>query len=284
MKKKIIIISFLIILIAIIIGVVVVLNNNNKNNQQQDQLLIKMETNQDLEEIINTVNKKANIGLNSLATNVIDITDKDSVTSFTGLESNQNIEAVVVSEPMMSSQAYSFVLVKTSEDADVESIKQKMIDNINTRKWICVSAEKVYVTNYKNLICLVMSSEEWAKPVYTEFKNLVNGQIGKELEKSEIVDQVDNEQLPKEEETVTEKEEKPQEENNKPEEKPQEETLLINFETAQNIETIININLNPLVYAPFLFLTNSFSGINLLSPLSSNIRNGASIEIISTAN
>jgi len=60
-------------------------------------------------------------------------------------------------------------------------MKQEMLDNIDVRKWICVQAERVYVTNYNDVIFLVMASEEWAKPVYDEFKNLVGGKVGKEL-------------------------------------------------------------------------------------------------------
>ena len=104
---------------------------------------------------------------------------------YTGLKSTNNVETIVVSEPMMSSQAYSLVMVKTtSKKADIESMKQEMIDNINTRKWICVEAEKVYVTNYKDVIFLVMASDEWATPVYNEFKNLVGGKVGEELVKT----------------------------------------------------------------------------------------------------
>ena len=55
---------------------------------------------------------------------------------------------------------------------------------IHTSKWICVSASKVYVTNHDNVIFLVMADEEWAKPVYDEFKKFVNNNIGKELEKN----------------------------------------------------------------------------------------------------
>ena len=62
-----------------------------------------------------------------------------------------------------------------------------MIDNIDMRKWICVSAEKARVTNYGNIIFLVMSSEEWGKPVYDEFKQAVGGTVGKELERSEAI-------------------------------------------------------------------------------------------------
>ena len=57
-----------------------------------------------------------------------------------------------------------------------------MLDNINMNKWICVSAEKLYITNNGNVIFLVMSSEEIAKPVYENFKKYVNNEIGKELE------------------------------------------------------------------------------------------------------
>ena len=45
-----------------------------------------------------------------------------------------------------------------------------MFDNIDTRKWVCVEAEKVYATDSQNVILLVMSSEEWTKPVYDSLK------------------------------------------------------------------------------------------------------------------
>ena len=63
--------------------------------------------------------------------------------------------------------------------------KKEMLENINMAKWICVSAEKMYITNNGNTIFMVMSSEDWAKPVYNEFKEYVGNNIGKELEKAE---------------------------------------------------------------------------------------------------
>ena len=50
-------------------------------------------------------------------------------------------------------------------------------------KWICVSAEQLYITNNGNVIFLVMSDEDQAKPVYDNFKKYVNNEIGKELHK-----------------------------------------------------------------------------------------------------
>ena len=96
-------------------------------------------------------------------------------------------KAVVVSEPFISSQAYSAVMVKVSENANIKEMKQEMLDNIDTRKWICVSAEKVWITNYEDIIFLVMSSEEWGKPVYDEFKQAVGGKVGEELQKTEEI-------------------------------------------------------------------------------------------------
>lgn len=180
MNKKIVIAIVVVVFIVAVLSVVFVLNKDNG-------AAVAMETSQDLVGIINTINTNVNSELASLMTNVVDVTDSESVTFFTGLASNENVEAVVVSEPMMTSQAYSFALVKVSENADIETMKQQMLDNIDTRKWICVTAEKVYVTNHENLICLVMASEELAKPVYDEFKNLVNNKVGKELEKTEQI-------------------------------------------------------------------------------------------------
>ena len=47
-----------------------------------------------------------------------------------------------------------------------------------------LSASNLYITNNGNLIFMVMSSDDWAKPVYDNFKKYVNNNIGKELEKT----------------------------------------------------------------------------------------------------
>ena len=179
MKKTIIIIA--IVAIILIAGGILLSNNNGGNS-------LRLETTADMQALIENIYTETEMPLQSLQTNEIDINDEMMLQSFTGLSTNENIEAVVVSEPMMTSQAYSLVMVKTAKNADVEAIKQEMVDNIDTRKWICVTAEKLYATNSGDVIFLVMASEELAKPVYEEFKELANGKIGKELEKEETID------------------------------------------------------------------------------------------------
>lgn len=109
---------------------------------------------------------------------------KEQVAAYTGLKDNSNVEFIVVSEPLMNAQAYSLVVLKVKDKAKIESMKQEIYDNIDMNKWLCVSAEKLYITNSDDVIFLVMASEEWAKPVYEEFKKYVDNNIGKELEKS----------------------------------------------------------------------------------------------------
>ena len=149
--------------------------NGNKGNA---------ETPIDVNDIINTINKNNKNVLPELETLKVDIKNIDEVTSYTGLKTNDGIESIVVSEPLITSQAYSVAIVKVKDNADVEKIKQEMLDNIDMRRWICVSAEQLYITNSGNVIFSVMADKDIAKAVYNDFKKYVNNNIGKELEKS----------------------------------------------------------------------------------------------------
>ena len=61
----------------------------------------------------------------------VDIKNIDEVTSYTGLKTNDGIESIVVSVPLITAQAYSVAIVKVKDNADVEKIKQEMLDNID---------------------------------------------------------------------------------------------------------------------------------------------------------
>jgi len=183
MKKTIIIVAVIAIVAVLVIGIVIA----NKKEDAEVKKEVKIETVEQMKEIFSNIYEKLGDELPSIDTQEIDVADEEMVKLFTGLKSNKNVEALVVSEPMMSSQAYSAVLVKVTEDANIEEMKKEMMNNIDVRKWICVSAEKVYVTNCENVIFLIMSSEDWAKPVYDEFKKEVDGNIGKELQRTEEI-------------------------------------------------------------------------------------------------
>lgn len=63
--------------------------------------------------MINDVYKLSNADLPDLITQKISLNDKDVLKSYTGLSNNDDVEAIVASEPVMSSQAYSFVLLNS---------------------------------------------------------------------------------------------------------------------------------------------------------------------------
>ncbi|MCI8621071.1 MAG: hypothetical protein HFJ50_04880 [Clostridia bacterium] len=183
--KKVIIGIAVVILIAII--AIIFMITGKKEDKPNTQTGVKIETAQEMQNVMTSINTKLQDSLPGLEVREIDITDEFAFSSTTGLKSTNNVEAVIVSEPFINAQAYSAVMVKVSKDANIEEMKKEMLEGIDMRKWICVSAEKLRITNYEDVIFLVMSSEEWGKPVYDEFKNVVGGNIGKELEKTEEI-------------------------------------------------------------------------------------------------
>lgn len=176
MKKQNILIIALALVAVIVIGVVVVVSNSKKAGS--------IETVADITKMINTINKNHKNDLPELETAEIDVKNLDEVTSYTGLTSNDDIESIVVSVPLMTSQAYSLAVVKVKDTANVEKIKEEMLNNINMRRWICVSAEKLYITNNGNVIFSIMTDKDTAKAIYDDFKKYVNNDIGKELERT----------------------------------------------------------------------------------------------------
>ena len=174
-KQNIFIIGLILLAVISFIIFILVSGSGNKGN---------VETPKNINDIINTINKNNKDVLPELETMKVDIKNIDEVTSYTGLKTNAGIESIVVSVPLITAQAYSVAIVKVKDNADVEKIKQEMLDNIDMRRWICVSAEQLYITNSGNVIFSVMADKDIAKAVYNDFKKYVNNNIGKELEKS----------------------------------------------------------------------------------------------------
>ena len=163
------IILSIVLVIAIIVGAVYAIYRNQPKTYTQI-----VSSTDDMQNMINTIYEGVEAELPpTLNTQVVDISNLDILKSYTGLSSNENIDAVVVSEPMIGSQAYSLVLVKVKDGQDANAIAKEMSENIDTRKWICVEAEKLYATSQDNLAVLIMASDEWATPVYNKLKEML---------------------------------------------------------------------------------------------------------------
>jgi len=179
-KKNIIIIG---VTTVLVIGIILFAIFNSKGGNNSSGTI---KTARDIKHMINSIYK--GVDLLETDTKEINVSNKEEVEAYTGLTSNKDVELLVVSEPLMNAQAYSLVVLKAKDGADIEKMKLEMKENIDMDKWICVSASNLYITNNGNLIFMIMSSDDWAKPVYDNFKKYVNNNIGKELTKSNNIE------------------------------------------------------------------------------------------------
>lgn len=187
MKKslKIIILVVAIVVIIGVVALVININKNGENAKKENENQIENSLNNDVntykienaEEFISKVYENIETDLPRLKTTKVDITNENVLKAYTGLSNTDNIEEVYASEPMMSSQAYSFVVIKTNGN-DIENLKQEIFSSVDTRKWICVSADNLYVTNSDNYIIMFMAAEDWAEPVYEQISSVLGTNQG----------------------------------------------------------------------------------------------------------
>lgn len=182
-KNKPLIIGVSLIALAVVMLAVIMLVRGRGNETSTS----KFGTVDDVKTMVKSIYKDLGDILPALEFQKIN-SSTESLNYFTGLSDSSNVKFAVVSEPLMNAQAYSLVVLKVKDVSKIESMKQEMYDNINMAKWICVSAEKLYITNSDDIIFMVMASDDWATPVYNEFKKYVNNNIGKELTKTDSGD------------------------------------------------------------------------------------------------
>lgn len=121
------------------------------DGEQGDSELLKG----DLTKIVEKIYEKKDTGL-MLQNTPVDLADKDIVKYNTGLEDVSKVKEAVVSEAMISSQAYSMVILRVNDPADVKEVANAMLNGIDTRKWICVAADDIKVVTHDDLVLLAM--------------------------------------------------------------------------------------------------------------------------------
>lgn len=105
--------------------------------------------------------------------NVLEVVP-DNITYYIGT-TDIEYEEILASEPMMSSIAYSVVLVRMKNGANIKDAKTKIKENVDPRKWMCVEVpeEDVIVKNKGDLIILIMVEDETTREKIEEgFDNL----------------------------------------------------------------------------------------------------------------
>lgn len=187
-NKKNIIIGCLIGGLVILAGVIFVVTSNKESKTNET-----LQTAGDIKKMLKTIYKNLANELPKLTTEEINLKESELVESLTGLKSTDDINTLVVSEPVMGSQALEVAVIKTKEKTDVEAMKQNIKDNVDMSRWICVSAEKLYVVSSGDVIFMVMADSDWAKSIYDEFVKYVDNKVGETLEKGATLEELPDE-------------------------------------------------------------------------------------------
>ena len=120
------------------------------------------------------------LGLSLTEPTEVDLTDPERVAYYTGLKDTSKIKSIHYSEPMMSSQAYSLVVVTLKDKADAEAVAKEMKENVDTRKWICVEADEVQTAVVDDMVLLVMvDTKAFGKNTATDLINAFKQTEGK---------------------------------------------------------------------------------------------------------
>ncbi len=109
-----------------------------------------------LESVIEAIYGAYDTGLGSLMTMPVDIADADALRYYTGLSDGSLVVEAAVSEPMMSSQAYSLVVVRVADASQAESVAQQIMAGVDPMKWLCVSADDMSAAVSGDLVMFAM--------------------------------------------------------------------------------------------------------------------------------
>lgn len=119
----------------------------------------------------------------------------EAYVGLTQAEFEENIEEGIFYESMMMPNNQSYCLLKVKEGADVASLQQKVFENANPRKWICVTADRVLVMADDSYILLAMGPQEACDALKVEFEKVAGSDVREVMDKtindSEIPEDMD---------------------------------------------------------------------------------------------
>ncbi len=177
-NNKKIIISCVVIGFVLLAGIVIALTNSNKTKNNE-----KLQNVRDIKNMLKTIYNNLGDNIPSLDTGEISTDDTEMVKSLTGLETTDMIDSIVVSQPMMNAQALEVAVIKTRENANINNMMDEIKNNVDMNRWICVSADKLYIASSGDVIFMVMADSDWAKNIYDEFVKYMDNNIDKTEEK-----------------------------------------------------------------------------------------------------
>ena len=89
------------------------------------------------------------------------LSDAEMFTWLTGLESNEGVTDVAVSQPMMGAQAYHVVMVRAESNEKAAELAQYLYDNADMGRWVCVQATEKQAVVCGDLAFFVMLDAQY---------------------------------------------------------------------------------------------------------------------------
>ena len=155
-KKKIIAVA-IIVLIAVIIGAVFLLKREKNVEGTLEEIMTKIYAGISEDEL-------------PMMLGNIEVTS-DNIENYVGT-SDIDFKEAIASESAVGSIAHSVVLIRLNDASKANETVKKIEENANPMKWICVGASDVIVKSKGDLVILIMSNEDLAPRLDTNFEGL----------------------------------------------------------------------------------------------------------------
>lgn len=117
-----------------------------------------------VEQLIDQVyeNTDASMYNQTVQTESINLTDKDSMNYYLGVDDLSGLESAAYSEPMMSSIAHSVVALKFDNADDAKAAAASLKESAPVQKWVCVEPDAVTTkVVYNTYVIFSMSSADF---------------------------------------------------------------------------------------------------------------------------
>lgn len=170
--KKLVLVAMLIMTMSFgLVGCGTSSNRNTdevKTEQTDADSMVHLESAEEASAFLDTVlaATPSDVMPDPIQTELLDLGNMDTITYMTGLTDVSGIEDITVSNALIMSTAYNTFYVRTKEGADSKEIAKAMMENINPRRWICVTAEKQLVASVGDDLVFIMGREDTVKAIY----------------------------------------------------------------------------------------------------------------------
>lgn len=135
-------------------------------------------------DIMTELMTKAEIQVNAPMQDVIPAEMAETYIGLTQEDFEAYVADSVFYESMISPANQSFCLIRVNDLTKIDELKQKIFDNCNPRKWICMTAERVVVVNSGEYILLAMASDASCSKLIPAFEEHFDHNVGTVMDKT----------------------------------------------------------------------------------------------------